>query len=61
MPTHDAEGKELAKSALKKLAKQYDAQEKNYKKYLASQENGASGLLLSPEVRKPVFGVSDHV
>ena len=43
MPTHDAEGKELAKSALKKLAKLYDAQEKNYKKYLASQENGASG------------------
>ena len=43
MPTHDAEGKELAKSALKKLTKQYEAQEKKFKEYVASQENGANG------------------
>lgn len=46
IPTHDAEGKELAKSALKKVTKLYDAQEKKYKEYLASQdgqENGANG------------------
>ena len=38
IPTHDANGKELTKSALKKLIKQYEAQEKKYK---ASQ--GAAG------------------
>jgi len=34
MPTHDAAGNELSKSALKKLAKQYEAQEKRYNEYL---------------------------
>ncbi|XP_076450719.1 cysteine--tRNA ligase, cytoplasmic-like isoform X2 [Babylonia areolata] len=38
MPTHDAEGNELTKSALKKLTKQYEAQEKKYKEYLKSVE-----------------------
>ena len=38
MPTHDAEGNELTKSALKKLTKLYEAQEKKYKEYLKSQE-----------------------
>ena len=39
MPTHDAEGNELTKSALKKLSKLYEAQEKKYKEYLKSQES----------------------
>ncbi|OWF41686.1 Cysteine--tRNA ligase, cytoplasmic [Mizuhopecten yessoensis] len=43
IPTHDAEGKELTKSAIKKLTKMYDAQEKVYNKYLKSQEGGATG------------------
>ena len=34
LPTHDATGNELSKSALKKLAKQYEAQEKRYNEYL---------------------------
>ena len=34
MPTHDAAGNELSKSALKKLAKQYETQEKRYSDYL---------------------------
>ncbi|KAK7098490.1 cysteine--tRNA ligase, cytoplasmic-like [Littorina saxatilis] len=38
MPTHDAEGKELPKSAVKKLAKLYEAQDKKYKEFLKSQE-----------------------
>lgn len=37
IPTHDAEGNELTKSALKKLTKQYEAQEKKYNKLMASQ------------------------
>ncbi|KAL4225668.1 hypothetical protein ACF0H5_016357 [Mactra antiquata] len=41
LPTHDAEGKELSKSAMKKNAKLYEAQEKKYKAYLESQK-GAS-------------------
>ncbi|RUS76609.1 hypothetical protein EGW08_015618 [Elysia chlorotica] len=36
IPTHDASGQELTKSALKKLVKQYEAQEKKYSKYLKS-------------------------
>ncbi|XP_060068191.1 cysteine--tRNA ligase, cytoplasmic-like [Ylistrum balloti] len=43
IPTHDAEGKELAKSAIKKLNKMYEAQEKTYNKFLKSQEGGATG------------------
>ena len=39
MPTHDAEGNEVTKSALKKLTKLYEAQEKKYKEYLKSQES----------------------
>jgi len=34
LPTHDVAGNELSKSALKKLVKQYDAQEKRYNEYL---------------------------
>lgn len=37
MPTHDAEGKELSKSALKKLTKLYEQQQKRYEEYLKSQ------------------------
>lgn len=37
MPTHDAEGNELTKSALKKLTKLYDAQDKKYQEFLKSQ------------------------
>lgn len=37
LPTHDADGKELPKSALKKLQKLYDAQAKKYSEYTASQ------------------------
>lgn len=40
IPTHDATGKELPKSALKKLQKLYDAQKKKYEAYLNS--NGTS-------------------
>nr|KAG5702360.1 hypothetical protein BaRGS_002142 [Batillaria attramentaria] len=43
MPTHDAEGNELTKSALKKLTKMYEAQEKKYKDYLKSVEGDKSG------------------
>ncbi|GFO03375.1 cysteine--tRNA ligase, cytoplasmic-like [Plakobranchus ocellatus] len=44
IPTHDASGQELTKSALKKLVKQYEAQEKKYSKYLKSvaATNGSS-------------------
>ncbi|CAH8512949.1 unnamed protein product [Schistosoma turkestanicum] len=38
MPTHDASGNELTKSALKKLQKLYIAQEKNYTKFLKCKE-----------------------
>ncbi|KAK2157413.1 hypothetical protein LSH36_192g03015 [Paralvinella palmiformis] len=37
IPTHDAEGKDLTKSQLKKLRKLYEAQEKKYSEYLKSQ------------------------
>lgn len=36
-PTHDAEGKEISKGQIKKLQKLYQAQEKKYQEYLASQ------------------------
>ncbi|VDM32698.1 unnamed protein product [Hydatigera taeniaeformis] len=36
MPTHDATGKEISKSQLKKLQKMYDAQAKRHEDYLAS-------------------------
>jgi cysteinyl-tRNA synthetase len=36
MPTHDAAGVELSKSAIKKLTKLYEAQEKRYNDYLQS-------------------------
>ncbi|KAL3841577.1 hypothetical protein ACJMK2_019698 [Sinanodonta woodiana] len=43
IPTHDKEGKELAKSATKKLTKLYEAQEKKYKEFLKSLEaNGTA-------------------
>ena len=38
MPTHDAYGKELSKSQLKKLSKLYEAQEKKYNEYMACSE-----------------------
>jgi len=38
MPTHDAKGEPVAKSKLKKLAKQFKAQDKAHKKYLKSLE-----------------------
>ncbi|KFM63812.1 Cysteine--tRNA ligase, cytoplasmic, partial [Stegodyphus mimosarum] len=34
IPTHDAEGKELSESQLKKVMKLYNAQEKKYNEYL---------------------------
>lgn len=34
LPTHDHEGQELTKSALKKIAKRFQAQEKKYNDYL---------------------------
>merc|ERR1719414_2147010 len=37
IPTHLANGDEVAKSQLKKLQKIYQAQEKRYNEYLASQ------------------------
>ena len=40
MPTHDTTGKELTKSQVKKLAKQYEAQKKKYEDYLKSQSGG---------------------
>ncbi|XP_041367075.1 cysteine--tRNA ligase, cytoplasmic-like [Gigantopelta aegis] len=43
LPTHDAEGNELTKSALKKLTKLFEAQEKKYKDYLQSQKDSGSG------------------
>lgn len=39
MPTHDADGKELAKSQLKKLQKLYDAQAKRHETFLRAQQN----------------------
>jgi len=39
MPTHDAAGNELSKSALKKLSKQYEAQEKRYSEYLKTLDH----------------------
>ncbi|XP_013397069.2 cysteine--tRNA ligase, cytoplasmic-like, partial [Lingula anatina] len=42
LPTHDAEGKELTKSALKKLTKLYEAQQKKYNDYLKSQGQDVS-------------------
>eukprot|EP01132_Coremiostelium_polycephalum_P001247 gene1247-1573_t len=38
IPTHDKEGKEITKSQLKKLVKDYENQAKDYQKYLASQQ-----------------------
>ena len=56
MPTHDAAGKELTKSQLKKLTKQYEAQKKKYEDYLKSQSGatdtppeGASARATSSE------------
>ncbi len=43
MPTHDQEGKELTKSALKKVAKLYEAQEKKYNAYLKQQSTMPAG------------------
>lgn len=37
MPTHDLEGKEVTKSALKKLQRLYNEQEARYNKYIAEQ------------------------
>jgi cysteinyl-tRNA synthetase len=42
MPTHDANGEELKKGQLKKLAKLYEAQEKKYNDFLKSQQDGAT-------------------
>lgn len=39
LPTHDAEGKELSKSALKKNMKLYEAQEKKYKEFMEKSGN----------------------
>lgn len=41
MPTHDQEGKELTKTALKKIVKLFEVQEKKYNAYLKSSQ-GAS-------------------
>ncbi|VDP80053.1 unnamed protein product [Echinostoma caproni] len=38
IPTHDASGKEIAKSQLKKLQKLYDVQSKRYAAYLKLKE-----------------------
>jgi cysteinyl-tRNA synthetase len=38
IPTHDASGKELSKSQLKKITKMYDVQEKKYKEHLKSEQ-----------------------
>ncbi|KPP72624.1 hypothetical protein Z043_108355 [Scleropages formosus] len=40
-PTHDADGKEISKGQTKKLRKLYEAQEKLYKEYLDSMQNGS--------------------
>ncbi|XP_059608500.1 cysteine--tRNA ligase, cytoplasmic [Phlebotomus argentipes] len=40
LPTKDADGKELSKGQLKKLAKLQQAQEKRYSEYLATSVNG---------------------
>ncbi|XP_057668067.1 cysteine--tRNA ligase, cytoplasmic [Diorhabda carinulata] len=37
-PTHDSEGKEISKGQIKKLQKLYQAQQKKYQEYLASQQ-----------------------
>ncbi len=50
MPTHDAAGKELTKSQIKKLTKLYEAQKKKYEDYLKSQ-GGAAGDY--PEGQQP--------
>ncbi|XP_074660853.1 cysteine--tRNA ligase, cytoplasmic-like isoform X2 [Tubulanus polymorphus] len=44
IPTHDNEGKPIAKAQLKKLKKLYDAQEKKYNEYMSRQctANGTS-------------------
>lgn len=42
MPTHDETGKEFSKSQLKKIAKQFEAQEKKYQQYLKSLQQGGS-------------------
>lgn len=45
IPTHDANGQELTKSALKKLVKLYEVQEKKYKEYLKStSEKHTNGI-----------------
>ncbi|KAI0208122.1 Cysteine--tRNA ligase, cytoplasmic [Lamellibrachia satsuma] len=44
MPTHDVLGKELSKSQLKKLSKLYEAQEKKYRDYMTSLEQGDSAM-----------------
>eukprot|EP00795_Rhopilema_esculentum_P011490 gene11490-21706_t len=42
IPTHDASGKEISASQLKKLKKLYTQQEKNYQKYISENvENGS--------------------
>jgi len=42
LPTHDAVGEELGKKLRQKLQKQYETQEKKYRDYLASTENGVA-------------------
>ncbi|XP_069480252.1 cysteine--tRNA ligase, cytoplasmic isoform X2 [Ambystoma mexicanum] len=41
-PTYDAEGKEISKGQTKKLRKLYESQEKLYKEYLHSLQNGTA-------------------
>ncbi|XP_053415744.1 cysteine--tRNA ligase, cytoplasmic isoform X2 [Nycticebus coucang] len=41
LPTHDTEGKELSKGQAKKLKKLLEAQEKLYKEYLQTVQNGS--------------------
>ncbi|KAJ6219265.1 hypothetical protein RDWZM_005077 [Blomia tropicalis] len=43
LPTHDHEGKELSKSAAKKVAKLYQIQEKKYNDYLKQLQNLVGG------------------
>jgi cysteinyl-tRNA synthetase len=40
MPTHDKEGKEVAKAQIKKLQKEFAKQKELHDKYLASQGQG---------------------
>ena len=40
IPTHDASGKELSSSQIKKLKKLYTVQEKNYNKIMSETKNG---------------------